>query len=69
MPRWWITDHFRNERPYAALRNDDYIESQDDAFPFRFKKVALLSSDWGNYADAAMRGASLFEVETLPARR
>jgi hypothetical protein len=37
--------------------------SLDERFPFTYRKVALLSSDWGTYADDATAGATLFAVE------
>jgi hypothetical protein len=63
VPKWWITDHFRDVRSYGELRPGDHVESLDERFPFTYKKIALLSSDWGTYADSAMAGATLFSVE------
>jgi hypothetical protein len=66
-PRWWITDHFPNHRPFGELRNGDYLESKDPEFPMRFRKLALLSSDWGRYASPQLRGATLFACEPTTA--
>ncbi|MFN8188070.1 MAG: hypothetical protein U0R69_13455 [Gaiellales bacterium] len=68
--RWWITDHFTDCREYPGeLRNGDLVESNDADFPLRFRKVALLSSEWGRYRNSGhppLRGATLFEVELVP---
>jgi hypothetical protein len=47
----------------SALRPDDVVEPLDDSFSFAFRKIALLSSDWGTYGYGAMPGATLFRVE------
>jgi hypothetical protein len=62
-PPWWITDHFANVRTFGGLRNGDCVESLDGGFPLRFRKRALLSSDWGTYGGSTVRGATLFSVE------
>ncbi|MFH0826170.1 MAG: hypothetical protein V2B18_25745, partial [Pseudomonadota bacterium] len=62
--KYYITDHFKNAKPVGNLRDGDSIYSMDDRFPYRFKKLALLGSDWGLYGRAGeMRGATLFELE------
>ncbi len=64
VPRWWITDHFSCAQQFAELHNGDAVESADPRFPFVYRKLALLSSEWGKYAGPALRGATLFEVES-----
>jgi hypothetical protein len=62
LPRYWLTDHFRNVQP-AHWKEGDYIESADPRFPLRFRKLALLSSAWGRYGRVTgLRGATLFRV-------
>jgi hypothetical protein len=62
VPRWWIADHFMDVQPFAELRVGEHIRSTDPRFPFAYRKVALLSSDWGRYAGPTMAGATLFET-------
>lgn len=72
LPRWWITDHFGNcqmldeagTREVQELRDGDLVRSLDPEFPVQFRKIGLLSSDWGDYGRVtAFRGANLFELE------
>jgi hypothetical protein len=62
VPRWWVTDHFLDNKPFAELGRGDLVESADDRFPFKFRKLALLSSEWGGYGGSVLLGATLFEV-------
>lgn len=61
--QYWITDHFTGYKNLDQLRDGDYIYSIHDHFPFKFKKLALLSTDWGNYGWGCVRGATLFKIE------
>jgi hypothetical protein len=62
VPRWWIADHFMDIQAFVELGVGGLIRSSDARFPFAYRKVALLSSDWGKYAGPAMAGATLFET-------
>lgn len=69
VPRWWVTDHFRNANPVGAeFRPGDYVVSVEEGFPLRFRKLAFLSSEFGTrYGTAlSLAGATLFEVERVP---
>lgn len=59
-PRWWITDHFRPMG--GSVRPGEGFASR--AFPVGFRKVALLSSDWGHPWEP-LNGATAFEVTAL----
>lgn len=63
IPRWWVTDHFRDAKPFAELGVGEIVESIDPRFPFVFRKLALLASDWGRYGGPVMAGATMFEAE------
>ncbi|HEX5557402.1 MAG TPA: hypothetical protein VFX13_07250, partial [Gaiellales bacterium] len=65
LPRWWITDHFADAQPTGQLAVGDYITSTDPDFPVRFRKRALLSSEWGHYGHGAIPGATLFQVDPV----
>lgn len=67
---YWITDHFSHCRKPNPCRNGDYIVSEYDDFPIKFKKLALLSSSWGGYGrwtdaggGAPLRGGTIFSIE------
>ena len=62
VPRWWVTDHFRDNKPFNELGPGALVESTDDRFPFKFRKLGLLSSEWGRYGGTVLPGATLFEV-------
>lgn len=75
LPKWWITDHFKNydlldnngEKEVNELRDGDLVRSLDPLFPVQFRKIGLLSSEWGHYGRrTAFRGANLFKVESVP---
>lgn len=75
LPKWWITDHFKNydlldnngASKVNELRDGDLVRSQDPTFPIQFRKIGLLSSEWGDYGrKTAFRGANLFTVESVP---
>ncbi len=60
---YYITDHFIQAEIPNPCRNGDTIFSCDARFPFSFRKLALLSSDWGHYGGGGpLRGATLFQV-------
>lgn len=63
--KYWITDHFTDYRNPDQLKNGDYIHSIHDYFPFKFKKLALLSTNWGRYGWGCIRGATLFKIEDV----
>ncbi len=71
LPKWWITDHMGNcqmldeagTSQVHQLRDGDLVRSLDPEFPVQFRKIALLSSDWGHYGCAEIRGATLFKLE------
>ncbi|MFC1850886.1 hypothetical protein ACFL27_11890 [candidate division CSSED10-310 bacterium] len=61
--RYYITDHFLNEKKADVLHEGEYIYSLEPGFPFKFKKIALLSTKWGRYGQkTVLGGATLFEV-------
>lgn len=63
MPRYYITDHFENAQIPNPCRRGDFVSSMDESFPLVFKKLALLSTDWGNYGGwTNLGGATLFKV-------
>jgi hypothetical protein len=64
-PRWWVADHFRPAVHHLA--EGDVVRSPDPEFPVEFRKVRLLSSDWGHTTQ--LFGATVFEVLPLPQRR
>ena len=68
VPRYYITDHFRNAVEVNKLEAGDLVTSRDVRFPLRFKKMALLSTEWGHYGHGTLGGATLFEVEKAPGR-
>ncbi len=47
--RWWITDHFGDAVVPRQLGVGAVVTSTEAGFPFSFRKVALLSTDWGTY--------------------
>lgn len=64
--RYWISDHFCCAAIPDQLKTGEYITSRDEHFPFKFRKLALLSSDWGNYGhNTTLGGATLFEIEMV----
>lgn len=60
-PRWWVTDHFRPA--VRGLAEGDMVRSPDRDFPVAFRKVRLLSSQWGNITQ--LFGATVFEVAAV----
>jgi hypothetical protein len=77
MPKYWVTDHFsilgrgilgtfdtyRANLPNPLPVSEDVI-SPNRNYRYKFRKVALLSSDWGGYAShhPQLGGATLFRV-------
>lgn len=57
VPRWWVTDHFKD-----AEWSGDFVISTDRSFPFRFRRVALLTTDWGRYNWGTRPGTMVYEV-------
>lgn len=57
VPRWWITDHFK-----GAEWSGDFVISADPSFPFRFRRVVLLTTDWGRYNWRKRPGTMVYEV-------
>lgn len=72
LPQYWITDHFQNFKLVDSngcetkqSRIGETVESSEPSFPVNFRKLALLSSDWGRYGRGdVFGGATLFRVET-----
>ncbi len=62
IPDYYITDHFQNADIPNPLSVGDIVKSTDRAFPYGFRKIGLLSSDWGSYGHGAIAGATLFKV-------
>jgi len=62
LPAWWITDHFKEAVVPGSLPVGDLVSSKNSAFPAAFRKVALLSTDWGHYGHGAIGGATVFAV-------
>jgi len=67
LPRWWITDHFNSADIPNPLPAGGVVGSTDEAFPVQFRKVALLSAQWGHYGRGSIPGATLFAVERVAA--
>jgi hypothetical protein len=65
LPPYCITDHFRNSNPFGNLRAGEYVTSSDSNYAYRFRKLALLSGEWGlrNHPGQGLGGATLFKVE------
>ncbi|MFC1670033.1 hypothetical protein ACFL20_06530 [Spirochaetota bacterium] len=61
--KYYISDHFYNHNMNGNFSPGDCITSKDPDFPFKFKKLALLSTEWGNYGkEFNLGGTTLFEV-------
>ena len=63
--KYYITDHFENARIPNPMPKGSYVRSNEEDFPLRFKKIAFLSSEWGNYADKRFGGTTLFAVQSI----
>ncbi len=62
VPRWWITDHFMGATIPTSLPTGTLVTGPK-GFPWSFRKLALLSTEWGNYGGwSAIGGATAFEV-------
>ena len=61
LPRHFVTDHFENAEVPNPLETGGMVRSMDRRLPFAFRKIALLSSQWGRYGSGPVGGATLFE--------
>jgi len=63
IPRYYITDHFENATIPDPCPKGASVRSNDAEFPYVFRKLSLLSSEWGNYGyHTTLGGATLFEA-------
>jgi hypothetical protein len=66
MGKWLITDHFSHAIIPDNLPVGAEVTGPDQGRKeFRYRKVALLSSDWGGYGSwSSIGGATLFSIIT-----